>query len=484
MQKKFLLNLFFLLFVNLLIKPFWIFGIDRVVQNMVGSEEYGFYFAILSFSLLFNFLLDIGLTNYNNRKVAYDFQFNEDYARDVFWLKFLLSLFYVVLVFVLAFSIGYTWKQMGLLFWVALNQILASFITFFRSFISGMQRFVVDSIFSVLDKALVILFMGLLLWTNWIPLEVSVYTFVYVQTFSLLLVFLAGFYFTYGHISISFHKISFARIKSYIKEGLPFALLALWMNLYTRIDAVMLERLLPGGEYSAGVYAMVFRILDAFNMFAALFGVILLPLLSRMIASHQDVREVLKSSTFILVSFAAFIWILSALWPSQAIDWLYHHDVSLASSLLPILMGDFFFVALIYIFGTYLTAAGRLYWLNIVTFAALVLNVLLNMWLIPHFDVLGAALASLSTQAFSALMMVWLSGKYARTYSFFKWIGIIVVFFGVMGLIGKELLLWGLNEIFVGISISVLSLAFEAAFFMYHLKAGRLLWSFIKERKI
>lgn len=466
-----------------MIKPFWIFGIDRVVQNVVGSEQYGFYFAVLSFSLLFNFLLDIGLTSYNNRKVAYDFQLNEDYARDVFWVKFLLALFYVLVVFLVAFFIGYTWEQMSLLFWVAMNQILTSFITFFRSFISGMQRFVVDSIFSVLDKALVIFFMGLFLWTNFIPIEISVYTFVYVQTFAMFLVFLAGFYFTYGRISLNLQHISFSRISTYVKEGLPFALLALWMNLYTRIDAVMLERLLPGGEYSAGVYAMVFRILDAFNMFAGLFGVILLPLLSRMIASRQDVREVLKSSTFILVSFAAYVWVMIALYPSQIIDLLYHHDVELASSFMPVLMGDFFFVALIYIYGSYLTAAGRLFWLNIVTFSALVLNVLLNALLIPSFDVMGAAVASLSTQGFSALMMVWLSGKYAQTFSYFRWLAVIVTFFGVLWFFGWNFLMVGWNVLVVAGSISLLALLFEAGFFIYHLKAGKILWTILREKR-
>ena len=56
MQRKFLTNLGLLLFLNLLIKPFWIFGIDRTVQNTVGVEEYGFYFVVFNFSFLFNII--------------------------------------------------------------------------------------------------------------------------------------------------------------------------------------------------------------------------------------------------------------------------------------------------------------------------------------------------------------------------------------------------------------------------------------------
>ncbi len=70
MQKKFLTNLGLLLFLNLLIKPFWVLGIDRSVQNAVGAEDFGFYFSILNFSFLFNILLDLGITNFNNRNIA------------------------------------------------------------------------------------------------------------------------------------------------------------------------------------------------------------------------------------------------------------------------------------------------------------------------------------------------------------------------------------------------------------------------------
>ena len=74
MQKKFLTNLGLLLFLNLLVKPFWVLGIDRSVQNVVGAEEYGFYFSILNFSFLFNMFLDLGITNFNNRNIAQNAQ--------------------------------------------------------------------------------------------------------------------------------------------------------------------------------------------------------------------------------------------------------------------------------------------------------------------------------------------------------------------------------------------------------------------------
>ena len=57
-NRQFISNITFLVFVNLIVKPFWIFGIDRTVQNAVGAEQYGTYFALFNFTMLFHILLD------------------------------------------------------------------------------------------------------------------------------------------------------------------------------------------------------------------------------------------------------------------------------------------------------------------------------------------------------------------------------------------------------------------------------------------
>ena len=50
MQRTFLTNLALLLVLNLLVKPFYILGIDAGVQDAVGAEGYGAYAASASAS--------------------------------------------------------------------------------------------------------------------------------------------------------------------------------------------------------------------------------------------------------------------------------------------------------------------------------------------------------------------------------------------------------------------------------------------------
>ena len=57
--------------LNILVNgsSFWIFGIDRTVQNLLGAGEYGLLYSLFNFSLLLNIILDFGLTNFNNREL-------------------------------------------------------------------------------------------------------------------------------------------------------------------------------------------------------------------------------------------------------------------------------------------------------------------------------------------------------------------------------------------------------------------------------
>jgi hypothetical protein len=70
MQRTFLLNLLLLLALNLLVKPFYLLGIDAGVQDAVGASTYGTYAALLSLSFLLNIVLDLGITNYTTRHIA------------------------------------------------------------------------------------------------------------------------------------------------------------------------------------------------------------------------------------------------------------------------------------------------------------------------------------------------------------------------------------------------------------------------------
>jgi len=183
MNRKFTINLIFALTINLLIKPFWVLGVERSVQNAVGAEAYGFYFSLLGFSLLFNVILDFGVNNYNNSFISKHPQLLGKKFPQLMILKLLLVIVYLVITAIFAIFSGYDTLQFKLLMVLCLNQVLLLFIAFLRSNVSALQYFITDSLLSVIDRTLMILFCSLLLWGH-IFGDIRIEWFVFAQTFS------------------------------------------------------------------------------------------------------------------------------------------------------------------------------------------------------------------------------------------------------------------------------------------------------------
>ncbi|PKP30432.1 MAG: hypothetical protein CVU00_13640 [Bacteroidetes bacterium HGW-Bacteroidetes-17] len=420
MQRKFVTNLIFLLALNFLIKPFWLLGIDRNIQNIVGSESYGFYFAIFNFSLLFNIILDFGITSFNNRNIAQNKQLLKKHFSGIIVLKVLLIALYGIVVLLVGIFIGYDSKQLYFLLWVGINQALLSFILYLRSNISGLLLFKTDSIISVLDRFLMILICSFLIWGNVFSSPFQIEWLMYSQTVAYLITLVVA-------LVIVIQKSGFQKpnwnglfLIMVIKKSLPFALMLFLMGIYNRVDSVMLERILSGtkGEFQSGVFAQAYRLFDAGNNIALLFGVILLPIFARMIKKKDPVEKLVKLSFTIIFTFAIILAMSSYFYRDEIMKLLYsqHGDELLSDfnqrilqsgRIFGILMFSFVAVCSSYIFGTLLTALGKLRYMIKVAMVGVLINLITNIMLIPSLEAVGAAYASLGAQTITAIAMIY-----------------------------------------------------------------------------
>ncbi len=430
MQRKFLTNLGFLLLLNMLIKPFWIFGIDRTVQNMVGAEDFGFYFVVFNFSFLFNILFDFGITNFNNRNIAQNTQLLNKHFSSILILKFLLAFVY----FIITFSAGLLWGFRGNELWMlgllGLNQFLISLILYLRSNVSALLLFKTDSILSVLDRILMIGICSVLLWGRVTSQQFQIEWFVYSQTASYLLTaFIA--------LLIVIKKASFRRLNwnfpfflMIMKQSLPYAILVLLMTFYNRFDTVMIKRMLSGeeGNIQSGIYAHAYRLLDASNNIAYLFSVLLLPLFAKLIKEGRKIENLVRLSFSILFVASVILAIGSVFYRFELMTLMYDHYINESASVFAVLMGCFISISTTYVFGTLLTANGNLKQLNIAAAVGMVLNIGLNIVLIPGYGALGSAWASLTTQGIMALIQVILAIYFFNFHINYRYIASLVVF--------------------------------------------------------
>ena len=293
MQKKLLSGLFWVLLANLLVKPFWILGIEVGVQNAVGNEAYGFYYAIFSFSYIFNILLDLGLTNFNTRNIAQHPQLIGKHLSGILGIKVLLFGLYLVVTFTVGLLMGYGSDEFRLLALLTLCQFLNSLILYLRSNFEGLLLFRWSSLFSVMDRLLMIVICGCLMWS---PLRerFNIYWFVYAQLVAYGLTALLA-------LVVIGRKARLRRIRwdrrfflVVLKQSAPFALLVLLMAAYGHVDSIILRPL--AGDAEAGIYAGAFRLLDALTMVAYLVSVPLLPVFSRLCREVDSTNQLVSCS--------------------------------------------------------------------------------------------------------------------------------------------------------------------------------------------
>jgi O-antigen/teichoic acid export membrane protein len=402
MNKTFFSNLLLLLTLNLLIKPFFILGIDAEVQNQVGAAEYGDYFALLNFSFLFTILLDFGITNYNTRNIARHPHVVKRYFGPIIGLRTILFVIYAFFTLGFGLLISYSDKQLYLLSILILNQFFVAVIHYLRSNFAGLHLFKVDAFFSVLDRGLLILFCSYLLWWRKSDSNLQIEWFVWAQTaaygFSALLAILVTIA-KVGKLNMRFNGLFSMVI---LRQSFPYALLILLMMIYNRMDSVMLERIHPQGATEAGIYAQGYRLLDAVNMFALLFAGLLLPLFSRMIAKKESISSLLTNAGSVLMSIALIVSLTGYFYSETLMHARYLTHVEESAHVFKLLILSFIPVSATYLYGSLLTANGSLRQLNQMAGFGLLVNFGLNYLLIPVYGAWGAAVATLITQLFTA----------------------------------------------------------------------------------
>jgi O-antigen/teichoic acid export membrane protein len=424
MRKTFVSNLILLVAVNLLVKPFYLLGIEAEIQNRTGPEVFGSYFALINFSFLLNILPDMGVTNWNTRSIAGRPELLTQRLPVLLSLRGLLSIAYLIVIMCCGMAFGYSPSQLSVLALLALNQILASAILFMRSNLSGLHLFRQDSLLSVLDRALLVIAMAVLLWFSGND-GFQIEWLVWGQTAAYACALAVAFVFVFRQSKSVHVRFDRALALGALRASFPYALLILTSAIGLRIDAVLLERL--RSAESAGHYAMGFRFFDAVTMIAFLFASLLLPIFARM-HSRREAIDPLLGTAFRLMAFGAWMVVLCGMaWSDAILQLIYDHPSEEAISSFRFLMAGCAAFSLQYVFGTLLTAMGELRTLIRIAVCALAVNIILNLVLIPAHGAVASAIANAAAQGVALVLQIimvhrlthaQLKADYSRVFAF------------------------------------------------------------------
>ena len=428
MNREFFINIVFLIIINVLIKPFYIFGIDRTVQNRVGEDVYGVYFTITSFTVMLYIINDLGIQNYNSREIARYRHLLDKYFSNILVLKGILALVYLFVIFAIAFILGYDVSLYPLIFYLAVNQIFLQFLVYLRSNIASLGFYRLSSILTILDRLMLIIICAVLLWIKPFSEHFDILLFIHAQNLTLFITCVIAFIIVYKQLKTFKFRFNKPFLVSILRGSLPYALSVFLMGVYTRTDVVMVERLLPDGNREAGIYASAYRLLDAVNVIGFLFSMLLWPMFSRILKKGETVVPLLRLSFQVIMMGAVTLAVATWFHRADIMQVLYAKATPYSGDVLGVLMFSFVAVSGMYIYSALLGANGSVRQMNWIFGIAIAINIVFNILLIPHQKALGAAISTLITQFFVVFGLMFLTKKVLLLRGDVLWISKLIGF--------------------------------------------------------
>ncbi len=398
--------------LNLAIKPLWVFGVDRIVQNEVGESAYGLFFTIFGIISIFNILLDFGLSHIYSREISN----NEDnlvkYFKSFLNFKLILFLLYIVVVFCFLMHSHILSNNIVLIIVLVLQQFLFFIIIFLRSMISGALLLKTDAIFSVLDRLIMIICFFLIHFL--FHIKITILGFSYILLFGEIITVLILIVYLYKKFQLFDTYDIETSFKKIFKKTYKLSLSILMMAIAVRVDGFLLYKLQNDNGYSVGVYAGVFRIIDFCYSFIYIITVIMIPVFTKQKINLKKLRFYYFSSTIILGTLIFIFAMVVQIKSSLILELMYHKNIPLQIQTLQIIIFGLIGIWVQNVYYALMIAFDKINYYLIVSLIGAVVSIVLNIVFIPKYNYLASAYINLGLSIGMAIGMMLLFENFIR----------------------------------------------------------------------
>jgi O-antigen/teichoic acid export membrane protein len=217
-------------------------------------------------------------------------------------------------------------------------------------------------------------------------------------------------------------------------------------------------------------------------MLAFLFPPLLLPMFSSLQDKFGELVNLLKLSFSLMWTLVVVASATCYAFRHEIMELLYVQADRYWGDVFGVLILNFFWMGLIHIFGTFVTASGRMRTANWIFFSCILLNIGLNLLLIPGYKAWGAAVTTFVTQGAVAVGLSIVIRQHLYQQSFLGTFLKGCVFVGIV-----ILLSWGLSVLpgihwTIRFGASILA-GILSAFLIEFLDRKQLINSFIRSKQ-
>jgi len=426
--KRYLANTSWL-FVERILRIIITFFIVIYVVRYLGPKDFGFYSYVLSFVWLFVSISTLGLEAISIREIVKQPQRKDELIGTVFRLRFFGG---IVAIALIALTLLISHEEL----FTATLILIASAAFLFQSFsaIEYYFRAVVKAKYNAYALFASVIFS-------------SAFKIILILVGAPLIYFIAAFTFEYFVIAVGLvtvYKINKQNIfdwkyskilsLSLLKDSWPLILSGIFVVVYMKIDQVMLKHMIS--EEAVGYYAVAVRLCEAWYFVPVVICNSIFPaIVNAKNVSEEFYNNRMQKLYDLLTWLAIGIAIPVTVFSTQIIELVFGSEFAPASPVLTIYIWAGVAIFLGVASSQYLVNENLTKLLALRTLVGMILNVVLNLFLIPIYGIVGSAIATLISYTAATFVLSF----HKRYYNQFKMMIMSISGITLVGYLMKKL---------------------------------------------
>ncbi len=422
------------------------------VARILGATEYGKFTFALAFISLFVVFSDLGLSSIITREFSREKEKEKEFF-SILSLKIVLSLGTLILISIGSFFITSDPNIRKIIWILAGFSLIGNFSESIYAFFRARQRMEYQSWGTVLE-GLIVAGVGFFIIFNF-PTVINL-SYGYLLSVLISLAFiLTLFCFKVFPLRISWRIEVW---KKFLRMSWPLALASLFGAFYVYIDSVMMGYL--GQITETGWYNAAYRLVISTTIPMGIIVMNFYPVLSKLFKeSKKELQRVWNYQMELMIILALPLMIGGIVLAPQIINFVYGADFTPSILAFQILILMVVLAFLSSPFSQVLIASNqqkKFFW---ITISGAVINIILNLILIPKFSLYGAAVATVITYLLILFLFFLFASKFTpiRPFNFKNLLSLITVGFSsiIMYFVISQPQIYNLN-IFLSASTGVL----------------------------
>ena len=371
-----------------------------VAGRTLGDAEFGKFSFALALGSIFETLMDFGLHQATIRAVARDRSQATTLLHHSFGIKLMWATGAMLALVATATLLRAEWDVRLACYFLGGSFVVRSYLLTIRGVLQGLERFGWDSVVVVADRVLLLIFSVAAL-TAGTGLRGLVVAFLAARLAALAL----AAWVTRTHLGgfgMRFDRTAWRDLQT---TALPLGVFLIVLNLYSYVDGVMLGVMRTDVE--TGLYTAAYRVYEGISYAPSVIAAVLTPRLSGLFVNDKsEHRRVALRGLGGAVALALVLSVVAFAFARPIVTLLFGGAFAPAAAPLRILSVGLWCLFAIWVLHAIAISMGREQLLLKTGITGLIVNVGLNLYVIPRYGANGAAAATVAGELVSMSVLI------------------------------------------------------------------------------